>query len=141
MEIGTQEFFNQSVRYIETTKPAPGVSCDVYEYIGDSTKDLGIICIEPGANTPLQKVLSGDRTIEGYISGKGRIVVHRHLDNNVFVEEIHHVSETSKRPYYVDIRVGDMIQLFADKDSELLIYEVCFPPYQDGRYQNIPSES
>lgn len=25
----------------------------------------------------------------------------------------------------------------ADPDSSLMAYEVCFPPYEDGRYENI----
>ena len=29
------------------------------------------------------------------------------------------------------------MQWEADKDSDLVAYEICFPPYEDGRYQNI----
>jgi hypothetical protein len=24
-----------------------------------------------------------------------------------------------------------------DKNSSLVVYEICFPPYQEGRYENI----
>jgi hypothetical protein len=29
------------------------------------------------------------------------------------------------------------MQWFADDDSSLTAYEICYPPYEDGRYENI----
>lgn len=66
---------DQTVKFVEATAVKPGVACDVYEFEGDTTKDLGIIYVEPGTATPLQEVLKGDRTIEGYISGKGTFTI------------------------------------------------------------------
>lgn len=63
------------VNFVETVDVREGVKCDVYEYVQDSSKDLGIITISPGKNTPLQRVLNGDKTIEGYISGKGKLTI------------------------------------------------------------------
>lgn len=138
MDTEPKDFFNQKVIFVETTDVVPGVQCDVYKFEDDETKDLGIVRIEAGMNTPLQKLVDGKQTFEGYISGRGKIVVHRHWDGYVFVEEIHEVGEDTKKPYAVEVRVGDMVQIFADENSSLTIYEVCFPPFQDGRFETIP---
>jgi hypothetical protein len=53
----------------------PGVKCRVYSFENDTEKDLGIIDVDRGCKTPLQKVLQGDKTIEGYISGKGKLII------------------------------------------------------------------
>jgi hypothetical protein len=65
----------QAVSFVETMQVSYGVECDVYVFEGDETKDLGIIKIKSGSKTPLQKVLKGDRTIEGYISGNGKLTI------------------------------------------------------------------
>jgi hypothetical protein len=65
----------QAITYIETTHVVDGVDCKVYSFIDDDTKDLGIIKISPSKKTPLQKVLKGEKTIEGYISGKGKLTI------------------------------------------------------------------
>jgi hypothetical protein len=64
-----------SVKFIESINVTKGVICDVYVFTKDKSMDLGIIHIKPGARTPLQRVLDGDATIEGYISGKGLLKV------------------------------------------------------------------
>jgi hypothetical protein len=66
---------NEPVVYSETIHVADGVDCDVYTFVNDSSKDLGIIRIESGKSTPLQKVLKGKKTIEGHISGKGKLTI------------------------------------------------------------------
>ena len=63
------------VSFVETMQVTNGVECDIYTFDGDTAKDLGIIRIKPAGKTPLQKVLKGDRTIEGYISGKGKLTI------------------------------------------------------------------
>src|SRR3989338_4638596 len=65
----------QRVSYKITTEVTDNVDCDVYEFLDDPKKDLGIIRIKPGGKTPLQKVLNGDKTIEGHISGRGKLTV------------------------------------------------------------------
>ena len=96
-------------------------------------KDLGIIKIKPGYKTPLQKVLKGDRTVEGYISGKGKLTLTRANG----AQEIHIVGEESKGSFSVTVEIGELMQWEADKNSDLVNYEICFPPYEDGRYENI----
>lgn len=128
------EGVSQPVSFVETMDVTTGVQCDVYKFIDDSSKDLGIIRIEPGAKTPLQKVLQGDRTIEGYLSGKGKLVITK--PDKTKVE--YPVSESTQKPFTVTVAVGEIMQWKADEDSPLVAYEICFPPYADGRYENLP---
>lgn len=129
------EGVKKPVEFKETLTVAEGVECDTYIFTGDSTLDLGIIRISPNYNTPLQEVLSGDRTVEGYISGKGRLIVDR--NNGKF--EVHQFGNNPTKPSPIDIEVGDIMQWRAFDKGPLLVYEICFPPYQDGRYKNIDS--
>ncbi len=123
----------QLVSCVETTHVAKGVDCDVYIFEGDSSKDLGIIKISPGCKTPLQKVLKGDKTIEGYVLGKGRLTITK-PDGK---QEIYIVGEEFQRSFSVKVEIGELMQWDADKDSGLVAYEICFPPYEDGRYENL----
>ncbi len=123
----------QPVSFVETMKITAGVECDVYTFDGDSNKDLGIIRIEPGNKTPLQRVLKGDKTIEGYISGKGRLIITK-SDNT---QEEYPVDNNTKKPFAVTVAIGEKMQWQANKDSSLVAYEICFPPYEDGRYENL----
>lgn len=119
------------IQYIETQDVKEGVVCDVYTFEGGSDKDLAIIRIKPGAKTPLQRILQGEKTVEGYISGKGRLVITR----NSGKEEVFEVSD--KKPFSTTAMIRDIMQWHADSDSDLVAYEVCIPPYQDGRFENI----
>lgn len=110
-----------------------GVECDAYAFAGDDTeKDLGIIRIQPGAKTPKQKVLAGEKTIEGYVSGKGTLTIKRGVS-----EAIYWVGGKENKPFSVQVNMGDIMQWEAAPDSQLVAYEICFPPYKDGRFENI----
>ena len=126
----------QPVSFVETMQVTNGVECDVYTFDGDPTKDLGIIRMKPVSKTPLQKVLKGDRTIEGYISGKGKLVITQ-LDGK---QKVYFVNKELKEPVVVTVEVGELMQWEADSDSDLKVYEICFPPYEDGRYENIKQD-
>lgn len=119
--------------FVETVIENDTVKCDVYSVEGDDSKDLGIIRIDIGGNTPLQKVLEGERTVEGLVSGKGKLLIHRASGET----EIHLVGGWNKQEFSIDIGIGDKMQWHADSDSELVAFEVCIPPYGDGRYENI----
>ena len=123
---------DQPVSFVETMHVADGVDCDVYTFVGDTTKDLGIIRISPGSKTPLQKVLKGDRTVEGYVSGKGKLTVTK-ADG---IQEEHVADSESEKPV-VNVGIGETMQWEADKEEDLVAYEICFPPYEDGRYENL----
>lgn len=122
---------SQLIKFVETEKVAKGVECDVYSFIDDLTKDLGIIRIQPGHKTPLQRVLVGEKTIEGYISGKGKLVIKRVGGK----EEIYEVGGKSESKLEVTVNVGDSMQWQAAAESYLTAYEICFPPYKEGRYE------
>lgn len=121
------------VSFVSTLDVTEGVQCDVYKFVGDKAKDLGIIRIQPGRQTPLQKVLKGDKTIEGYISGKGRLVIT--LPGGE--KKIYEVWTGMKNPPLIIVGINELMQWEADKNSELIAYEICYPPYEDGRYENI----
>lgn len=121
------------VDYVESVKVTDGVTCDVYKFWRDTRKDLGIIKIDAGCKTPLQKVVGGTKTIEGYISGAGKITINRSGGNTetIIVED----KPTEYLSIVVDI--GDTMQWEASQNSNLVIFEVCYPPYSEGRFQNL----
>ncbi len=117
----------------ETLPVTDGVECDTHWFVGDKSKDLGIIRIEPGKKTPLQKVLKGDRTIEGFVSGKGKLTITRKDGPDI----TYPVDDEENKPLVVDVQIGELMQWEAAPGERLVAYEVCFPPYEDGRYENI----
>lgn len=121
------------VEFDTTTNVTPGVTCDVYRFTNDTGKDLGIIHIEGGHKTPLQRVLKGDKTIEGYISGKGKLTITKTTGQ----KEIFEFNNKSVEPFAKTVAIGELMQWEANKDSTLVAYEVCVPPYKDGRYENV----
>lgn len=123
----------QPVVYKETVSVNPDVDCDVYGFEGDDEKDLGIIKIKVGGKTPLQKVLKGQRTVEGHVSGQGKLVITR-VDGK---EETYKVSDTDSAKFKIDVGIGERMQWKADPDSKLVAFEVCIPPYEDGRFENL----
>lgn len=122
---------SRPILFVETELITEGVECDVYAFPQDTSMDLGIIRIEPGYRTPLQRVLHGQRTIEGYMSGEGQLSVTRSDGNN----EIYQVDPMTGK-LSVDINIGDLMQWQAGS-ARLIAYEICIPPYQDGRYKNL----
>ncbi len=116
--------------FIETTNVAPGVVCDVYYHPETQERDLGIIYIEAGKKTPLQKVLSGDETIEGYISGKGKLLILKPSG-----EKLEFEVGPDNEGFSHTIEVGDIMQWQAIEN--LVVFEICFPPYWEGRFKNL----
>lgn len=122
----------EKVLFVETMNVVDGVECDVYTVEGDDSKDLGIIRIK-GTKTPLQRVLQGEKTVEGFISGKGKLTITR--QNRL--EEIYEVDGSKKTNFKIDVGIGDTMQWQADPGCDLIAFEICVPPYQDGRYENL----
>jgi len=120
----------QPVNYIETLEVKQGVTCDVYEFNEDKQKDLGIVTVTRGYKTPLQKILKGDKTIEGFISGSGKLTVTVENKNTVY-----EFKDSDKKEVLVNI--GEIMQWYADGATDLVFYEICYPPYEDGRYENL----
>ena len=90
---------------------------------------MGIIWIKSGRKTPLQKVLLGERTIEGFISGQGRLVI----TGPGGEQKIYN----GEKDLAVDVKIGELMQWQASADSDLEVYEICFPPYKEGRFENL----
>jgi len=135
----TFEGSSQLVSFVETMHVVDGVECDVYTFDGDDTKDLGIIRMKPGARTPLQRVREGDKTIESYISGKGKLTITK-PDGSKTIHEVQEPGDEDKKPLSVEVQIGELMQWEADPESNLSFSEICFPPYEDGRYENLPEE-
>ena len=121
-----------NVVFIESVDVATGVRCDVYKFQGDSKKDVGKIYIETGCHTPLQRVLNGDSTIEEFVSGRGTLTI---IKPNG--EKVDYNVEQGCR-FFQEVKVGEVMQWQAALDSELVVYEICTPPYHNGRFENLP---
>lgn len=122
-------FQNQAVTYIETQQVKEGVEADLYTFDDDSSKDLAIVRVAAGHKTPLQRVVKGEKTIEGYLGGQGSLAVTRPDNTQVVVSYPGNVEpETS-------VAANDTMQWSAITD--LTFYEICWPPYEDGRFENL----
>ena len=121
-----------AVLYLNTEKVKEGVECDVYSFPGDKSKDLAIVRVQAGFKTPLQKIIDGKETLEGYIDGKGSLTV---TTPNGEVQV--HIFEPGSIAPPVEVHVGDTMQWKAPSDSGLTCYEICTPPYENGRFENL----
>lgn len=119
------------VRFIETQTVKEGVECDIYVFTADSSKDLAIVRVAKGYKTPLQRVLLGDRTIEGFYDGVGTLTVRSASGQT---DEYAFNPSDNKE---VVVEVGQIMQWYANGDTDLTFYEICEPPYADGRFENL----
>jgi hypothetical protein len=116
------------VSFIETMQVCEGVSCDVYTFPNDQSRDLAIVHVTRGRKTPLQKVLLGEVTIEGFFGGEGTLSIDGGEHTYVFNNE---------SPGEVEVSIGQTMQWKATGDSDLVFYEICQPPYKDGRFEHL----
>ncbi len=121
-----------NIIFVESVEVTTGVVCDVYKFEEDESKDLGIIEIKAGMKTPSQKVLKGERTVEGFISGYGELIIIK--ENG---EKVAYIVGNETKYFSRVIQLGEIMQWQADPDSDLKVYEVCYPPYKEGRYENL----
>ena len=124
-----KEFKGESITFIETQSVKEGVVCNVYSFDNNSEKDLGIISVAKNTCTPLQKILKGEKTVEGYIEGKGILSIKKQNG-----EEIKLKFPGDQES--VELHIGDVMQWCAG-GSGLTFYEICYPPYEDGRFENL----
>lgn len=127
-----EKFQGEEVEYISSNVVTDGVWCDVYVFKGNNKKDLGVVTVKPGFTTPRQKVLLGEKTLEVYISGSGNLKVIK--PNGAC--EVHKFPESFLSE--VEVSIGDVMSWQAGVE-DLVFAEVCFPPYEDGRFQNVVS--
>lgn len=125
------EFQHQQVTFIRTDQIKNGVECDVYEFVNDSSKDLAIVRVKANHSTPLQKVLAGDSTIEGYLNGEGQLVVSDAKGHTT----VYSYTEIGQATNPVSVYIGETMQWHAGTKG-LVFYEICTPPYEDGRFIN-----
>ncbi len=119
------------VLFLNADQVKEGVECDVYSFVGDTSKDLAIVRVQPEFKTPLQKVVDGERTVEGYISGEGRLMI-RSVNDEVTYYDF--APGNANNP--VEVKVGEYMQWQATGGSELSFYELCTPPYKKGRFED-----
>jgi len=117
-----------NVNFLGSQQVKDGIICDVYKFTDDDSCDLGVVSVSAGSVTPRQKILTGDRTIEGFMKGQGTLKV-THPDGG---KTEHHFPGNVNE---VELHVGDIMQWEANTD--LTFYEICFPKYKDGRFQNL----
>jgi hypothetical protein len=108
------EFNGQKIKFVEKTQVKEGVSCDVFEFENDTTRDLGLVKVLKGFKTPLQKVISGDKTIEIYQEGVGHLTV-------IGTDKKDHVYNFPGQQSEVEVYVGETMQWEAIED--LTIYK------------------
>lgn len=131
MNISKLETFNEEpVTFVETQNIKSGVVCDVYSFDKDGSKDLGVVTVSKGSKTPLQKVIKGDKTIEGFLSGSGTLTITKEGGE---IKKYDFSNLTPKNE--VEVAIGQTMQWEASQD--LVFYEICYPPYKDGRFKNI----
>lgn len=119
------------VNFVETQVVKEGVECDIYGLDDDNSKDLAIVRVKKGFKTPLQKVVLGTKTIEGYVQGSGLLTI-RSTDQ----ERTYNFGIGRENREEV-VLVGEIMQWHANDDEDLVFYEVCEPPYEDGRFENL----
>lgn len=124
-----KDFQGEPVTFIEALAVKEGVMCEVYSFNGSLEKDLGVVTVAGNARTPLQKILKGIKTIEGYVEGEGKLTVIQ--ANRETAEYIFPGAQNE-----IELHVGDTMQ-WAAADVGLVFYEICYPPYEDGRYENL----
>ena len=124
---------------------AHGVVCDTYSIDITDDWDLGIIKIDPGCRTPRQRVVGGSQTIEMYLVGEGYLAVAPDTQRspNVFPFEFDNLwtSEGCEildgRSRCVSVEPGEVMQWTASGHMALVAAELCWPPYADGRFEDL----
>lgn len=122
-------FQNQAVTYVETQQIKEGVEADLYTFNGDASKDLAIVRVAAGHKTPLQRILKGEKTIEGYLDGQAILTV-THLDSTQSVTAYPGNAELE-----TPVAINETMQWSAG--TNLMFYEICLPPYEDGRFEDL----
>lgn len=121
-------FQNEPVVFDSSSEVKRGVECDVYFFQDDESKDLGLVFVQQGFRTPVQEVMKGERTLQIFKEGRGDLYVidlAGKFTKYTFPGEIHQV----------EVKVGEIMQWHAIED--LVFYEICYPPYEEGRFKNI----
>jgi hypothetical protein len=120
-----------TIIFIETQQVSEGVECDVYTFLHDDSRDLAIVTVIKNHKTPLQRIVSGTKTIEGFVSGSGTLSIGS-IDETVKIYSFNSKSE----PHEVIVSINQTMQWCAVGDN-LRFYEICEPSYADGRFETL----
>jgi hypothetical protein len=124
------------VTFVETLQIKEGVEADIYAFTEDSSRDIAIVKVIQGYKTPLQEIVGGDETIEGYMEGEGSLYV---KSTEGIVRKYHFRSSELNVP--ITVKVGEQMQWHADSgNTDLIFYEICKPSYVSGRFTDLPGE-
>ena len=132
-ELGDKTF---DVEYVESIGIKYGVACDAYRFSGDDSRDLGLIEVAPDNSTPRQLVLNGLRTIEGFMHGSGYLTISDEESGSSTT----YLYPSDLSPAEVAVQAGQIMQWRAGQEG-LTFYEICEPPYQPGRYKDLPEQA
>lgn len=127
------EFGGRGVTFEESNIAYRGVMCHVYSFTDTDAEDLAIIDVKPGYATPRQRVIDGERTTEAFIKGAGVLVIEA-TDGST--QEYAFDSERAADHPGVTVGIGQIMHWVAG-DEGLVFAEVCRPPYQEGRFEDM----
>lgn len=118
--------------FVENQTVKEGVEADIYTFDEDDSRDLAIVHVMKGSKTPLQRILKGTKTIEGYVSGTGTLTV---TTQDGSTKKYFYTAEDSNPVVETEVHIGELMQWSAETD--LTFYEICEPPYEDGRFEDL----
>jgi hypothetical protein len=121
------------VKFVQTTLVKAGVEFDTYTFDDDDSRDLTIARVAPGALSLMQRVLDGSMTLEGYVEGSGILYITPLGEDE---QSFTFGPDEANEPIVVE--VGDIMQWQADEGASLTYYEICYPPYEEGRFEILP---
>ena len=125
------------VTFVETSSVKEGVQCDVYRVDNDTSKDLAVIEIQPGFLSPRQRIVRGTSTIQRFISGQAHLSVTDVLGKE---RKLLFKSENANQNSDVAVQVGEIMQWSSIGPEPLVYHEICEPPYEEGRFENLLSK-
>ncbi len=121
---------HRPIELCNTEEVAAGVSCEAYEFTGETAYCLAIITMKPFARMPIQVVRGGLVTFEEVITGDEgtRLRVLRAGKYEV-VQSGPHIPSTPILP-------SDVMQWTAGPKGAKFS-EVCWPPFEEGRFETL----
>ncbi len=127
------QFVGRSLRFMRSHSPYENVECDEYAFKDTTSEDVAVIEVVASVKTPRQKVLSGTRTTEQFINGSGVLMV---TSEDGVVQQYIFDDTTPENARSVEIQIGQIMQWQAGENG-LLFAEICEPPYEEGRFENL----
>jgi dipeptidase E len=115
----------RDIAFITSEHVTEGIDSDVYSFLDNSTQILTITKVKKGSKTPLEKITTGSKIVEGFIKGKGTLTVH--LESGT---QNTYYFETAGFNKPVDVKIGQSVQWTAPLDADLVYYKIRDIPQQ-----------